>query len=80
MLDRHPDIESVAVVGIPDPEFGQRLKAFVVMKASATPDDAALRHWLKPRVARYQMPAAIEFRAELPYTPLGKVDKKSLRK
>jgi acyl-CoA synthetase (AMP-forming)/AMP-acid ligase II len=78
-LVRHPDVEAVAVVGIPDEEFGQRLKAVVVQKPAGALDPPALRAWLRPRVARHQMPAVIEFRDELPHTPLGKVDKKSLR-
>jgi fatty-acyl-CoA synthase len=79
VLLTHPDIEAVGVVGIPDPEFGQRLKAVVKKKQDATLDRSTLLDWLKPRIARYQMPAIIEFRDELPYTPLGKLDKKSLR-
>jgi fatty-acyl-CoA synthase len=74
----HPDVESVGVVGIADPEFGQRLKAVVKLNKDATLDRSTLLAWLKPRVARYQMPAVIEFRDELPYTALGKLDKKSL--
>jgi acyl-CoA synthetase (AMP-forming)/AMP-acid ligase II len=46
---------------------------------AAALDAPALRDWLKPRVARYQMPAVIAFRDELPHTPLGKTDKKALR-
>jgi fatty-acyl-CoA synthase len=79
VLVQHPNLEAVAVVGIADAEFGQRLKAVVVRKPAATLDVAALRDWLKPRVARYQMPAVIEFRDQLPHTALGKIDKKSLR-
>jgi acyl-CoA synthetase (AMP-forming)/AMP-acid ligase II len=78
VLMQHPDIESAVVVGIPDPEFGQRLKAVVIAKQNATLDRAILLDWLKPRVARYQMPAIVEFRDELPYTPLGKIDRKSM--
>jgi fatty-acyl-CoA synthase len=78
ILIQHPDLDSVGVVGIPDPEFGQRLKAVVKKKKDATLDRATLLIWLKPRVARHQMPAIIEFRDELPYTSLGKLDKKSL--
>jgi fatty-acyl-CoA synthase len=80
VLVQHPNVESVAVFGIPDGEFGQRLKAVVVKKTDKALDQTTLLGWLKPRVARYQMPVAIEFREELPYTPLGKVDKKSLQR
>jgi acyl-CoA synthetase (AMP-forming)/AMP-acid ligase II len=79
VLVQHLDVEAVAVVGIPDAEFGQRLKAVVVAKRAAALDPSALRDWLKPRVARYQMPAVIEVRDQLPHTPLGKIDKKALR-
>jgi fatty-acyl-CoA synthase len=79
VLLQHPDVAAVAVVGIPDAEFGQRLKAVVAMRKGTPPDRAALLGWLKPRVARHQMPAVVEFRDELPYTSLGKPDKKALR-
>ena len=79
VLAQHPDLEGVAVVGIPDAEFGQRLKAVVVPNPNATLDQATLLAWLKPRVARYQMPAVVDFRTELPYTALGKIDKKALQ-
>jgi fatty-acyl-CoA synthase len=78
ILTRHPDIDSAAVFGIPDEEFGQRLKAVVVKKRDAALDQSTLLDWLKPRVARYQMPAIIEFRDELPHTSIGKLDKRSL--
>ncbi len=79
VLTQHPDVDSVAVFGIPDKEFGQRLKAVVIKKWDTNLDQSTLLDWLKPRVARYQMPAIIDFRDELPYTSLGKLDKKSLR-
>ena len=79
ILAQHPEIEAVAVIGIADAEFGQRLKAVAIRKAGATLDPTTLQEWLKPRVARYQMPAIIDFRDDLPYTSLDKVDKKALR-
>jgi fatty-acyl-CoA synthase len=79
ILTQHPEVDSAAVFGIPDQEFGQRLKAVIIKKPDTTLDPSTLLAWLKPRVARYQMPAIIEFRNELPHTSLGKLDKKSLR-
>jgi fatty-acyl-CoA synthase len=79
ILIQHPEIESVGVVGIPDQEFGQRLKAVIKRADNSHLDNSTLLSWLKPLVARHQVPAIIEFRDELPYTPLGKLDKKSLR-
>jgi fatty-acyl-CoA synthase len=75
----HPDVEAVAAVGIADAEFGQRLKAVVVPCPGAALDPPALLAWLRPRVARYQMPAVLELRNALPYTALGKLDRKALR-
>ena len=80
ILIQHPDIDSVAVVGIADEVFGQRLKAVVIIKQGKMLSQSLLQAWLKPRVARYQMPAVIEFCDTLPYTALGKLDKQALRK
>jgi len=79
VLEQHPDVVEVAVVGIADAEFGERLKAVVVRAPQSAVTAADLRLWLKPRVARHQMPRTIEFVTELPTTPLGKVDKRALR-
>jgi fatty-acyl-CoA synthase len=79
-LAEHKEIRDVAVIGIDDVAFGQRLKAFVVVKPSSSLDEKTLLAWLKPRVARFEMPKAIVFVSEIPYTPLGKADKKVLRK
>src|SRR5262249_2025854 len=78
VLMQHADVASVAVVGIADAEFGQPLRAGGGAKNNP-PRQPALPPRPKPRVPRHQMPAVIEFRDELPYTPLGKVDKKALR-
>ncbi len=79
VLVQHPDVAAAAAVGITDTEFGQRLKAVVVPRKGSALDRGALLDWLRPRVARHQMPAVVEFRDELPCTPLGKPDKKALR-
>lgn len=79
VLVQHPDVEAAAAVGIADAEFGQRLKAVIVVRRGAALDSAGLLAWLRPRVARYQMPALVEFRDQLPYTTLGKLDRRALR-
>jgi long-chain acyl-CoA synthetase len=70
----HPDVAEVIVIGVPDPYRGEAAKAFVTLKAGAPPlslDD--LRAFLTDRVGRHEMPAALELRATLPKSPVGKL-------
>ncbi|MGE5703730.1 MAG: AMP-binding protein [Clostridia bacterium] len=74
----HPAIEDAAVIGIRDDLFGQRLKAVIQPAPDARLTKDELLNWLRPRVARYQMPKEIVFVDQIPYTQLGKRDKKGL--
>jgi fatty-acyl-CoA synthase len=75
----HPAVLEAAVVGVPDEQWGERPKAFVVLVegASATPEE--LIEHVKARIARYKAPKAVEIVAELPKTSTGKVQKFELR-
>lgn len=75
-LVQHADVADVAVVGMADADYGQRLHAFVTTGQPVCTD--VLREWLKDKVARYEMPARITVVNELPVTPLGKPDKHAL--
>ncbi len=79
-LQMHPQVEEAAVIGVSDELFGQRLKAVVVPASDAeevvTPEQ--LRDWLRTRLARYQMPREIVIADRLPYTTVGKPDKRRL--
>lgn len=79
ILVKNPDVQQVAVIGIPDREFGQRLKAFVVLKSASKITGTEIKDWLETRVARFQMPAVVEFLDELPTTAIGKINKKVLK-
>jgi acyl-CoA synthetase (AMP-forming)/AMP-acid ligase II len=78
VLLTHPEIAEAAAVGMPDPDFGQRLVAFVVPRPGCALCVGALSEWLAERVARYQRPRSIEIREALPLTAVGKVDKRAL--
>lgn len=78
LLADHPDVLDVAVIGVPDREFGQRLKAFVVRKPGATVEEPALKDYVKRNLARYKVPREIVFLEELPRTTTGKVLKREL--
>lgn len=79
VLVEHPQVEDAAVIGVSDEKFGQRLKAFVLPVKDAYITEAELLEWLRPRIARYQMPREITFVDSMPYTPVGKLDKKQLK-
>ncbi|KUO53641.1 MAG: AMP-dependent synthetase [Desulfitibacter sp. BRH_c19] len=79
VLINHPQVEDVAVIGISDENFGHRLKAFVLLVKTANITKEELFEWLRPRVARFQLPKDITFVNRMPYTALGKLDKKQLK-
>ena len=80
ILLTHPHIKECAVVGIPDPVWGERVVAALVMREGARLDLDALRAWGKERLAPYKVPGgAFEFQ-ELPRNAMGKVSKPDLKK
>jgi acyl-CoA synthetase (AMP-forming)/AMP-acid ligase II len=78
VIARHPDVVEAAVVGVPDEEFGARLKAFVVARAGASLDADALRDHVRANLARFKVPRDVEFVAELPRNGTGKVLRREL--
>jgi len=78
-LARHPDVVEAAAVGVPDPEFGQRLRGFVVLRPDATVDVDGLKEWARPQLARYQLPREIRVVSRLPRNGTGKVLTHELR-
>ncbi len=78
LLSDHGDVVEAAVIGVPDDEFGQRLKGFVVLKEGAQADEAALKAHVKENLARYKVPREIVFLDALPRNPTGKVLKRQL--
>ena len=78
-LFRHPMIESVQVVGVPDPKYGEEICAWVKLRAggSATPED--IRAFCKDQIAHYKIPRYIKFVDEFPMTVTGKVQKFIIR-
>ncbi|MEL0211437.1 MAG: acyl-CoA synthetase, partial [Novosphingobium sp.] len=82
LLVTHPKVADVAVIGAPDPDMGERVVAVVQPRdmAEAGPALAAeLTEWLGPQLSRVKMPRQIDFRAELPREPTGKLFKRLLR-
>jgi acyl-CoA synthetase (AMP-forming)/AMP-acid ligase II len=79
LLADHDGVEEVAVIGVDDEHFGQRLKAFVVVRGGAEIDAGTLTAHVKAHLASYKAPREIEFLDELPRNATGKVLKRDLR-
>ena len=81
LVSSHPQVEYVAVVGMPDPDLGEQVCAFIkLVKGASLGADDILAHLNKLEASKIHYPARIEFVDEIPLTAAGKADKKVLKR
>jgi acyl-CoA synthetase (AMP-forming)/AMP-acid ligase II/carbon monoxide dehydrogenase subunit G len=80
LLARHAAVSEVAAIGVEDKDFGQRLRAFVVLERGRQASEDELKSHVKANLARYKVPREIVFLEELPRNATGKVLKRELKR
>jgi long-chain acyl-CoA synthetase len=78
VLTQHPGVMEAAVIGVPDAKTGEAVRAYIVKGDAALTVEAVLAH-CRQQLTGYKMPVHVEFRDELPKTPIGKILRKDLR-
>ncbi len=79
ILSEHPAIAEVGVIGVPDEDFGESIKAIVVLKAGMEAKALNIINFVRGKLADFKLPRSVEFVQSLPRTPSGKVQKGKLR-
>ena len=74
-----PGVADVAVIGVPDDQWGEAVKAIVVPQPGETPSPEDIISWTRSRIAGYKAPKSVDFADVLPRNPSGKVLRRSLR-
>ncbi|RKN48236.1 AMP-binding protein [Micromonospora endolithica] len=80
LLAELPQVREVAVIGVPDPEYGQRLAAFLALHRGETLDEEAVREYVRHHLARFSVPRDVVFVKYLPRNATGKVLTRELRR
>jgi fatty-acyl-CoA synthase len=79
LISGHPEVVEATALGVDDPEWGARLRAFVVKHENSNLDEDTVKKYVREHLARYKVPREVIFLEELPRNPTGKILKRELR-
>lgn len=79
LLRKHPAIDAVAIIGVPDEKWGEAGKAFIVLKKGVELTEIELKNYCADKLAKYKIPKHISFLTEIPKNDAGKIDRKKLK-
>jgi len=79
ILYTHPKVANAAVIGLPDPQAGEKVKAFIQLKPDVQATEEEFTAWCKENITGYKRPRAIEFRDSLPTSIVGKILRRVLK-
>jgi long-chain acyl-CoA synthetase len=77
-IANHPGVREVAVIGVPDEHSGEAVRAFVIKKDPGLTEESVIKH-CRESLAGYKVPRSVEFRDDLPKSPIGKIIRRELR-
>ena len=78
-LYKHPKVQDVQVIGVPDAKYGEELCAWIKLKANVTCSDADIREYCQGQIAHYKIPRYVKFVDAFPMTVTGKIQKYLMR-
>jgi long-chain acyl-CoA synthetase len=79
-IEALPQVKDVAVIGIPDEALGEKVKAFITLTEPGALTEEGVKNYLSEKIAKYKIPEVVEFIADLPRNPTGKILKKELKR